>query len=78
MRGGLLCLVGILVYTIIIAEQQRVCLLKCCTNVVWSLSSWETDDENTGAMIPGCSGGFVIDVEQFSSQFYMLLIYVRN
>ena len=59
----------ILVCSIVIAEQQRVCLLKCCANVVLSLSSWETDDENNRAMLPRCSAGFVIDVEQFSSQF---------
>ena len=59
----------ILVYSIVIAEQQRVCLLKCCANVVLSLSLWETDDENTRAMLPRCSTGFVIDVEKFSSQF---------
>ena len=60
---------SILVYSIIITEQQRVCLLKCCANVVLSLSSWETDDGNTRAMLPRCSAGFVTDAEQFSSQF---------
>ena len=59
----------ILVCSIVNAEQQRVCLLKCCANVVLSLSLWETDDENNRAMLPRCSAGFVIDVEQFSSQF---------
>ena len=59
----------ILVYSIIIAEQQRVGLLKCCANVVLSLSPSETDDENTRAMLPRCSAGFIIDVEPFSSQF---------
>ena len=77
----------ILVCSIVIAEQQRVCLLKCCANVVLSLSPWETDDENNRAMLPRCSAGFVIDVEQFSSQFnsahlyyviyYMLFSYVK-
>ena len=57
MRKGLFCLMGILVYSIVIAEQQRVCLLKCCANVVWNLSSCETDDENTRAMLPCSSGG---------------------
>ena len=59
----------IFVYSTIIAEQQSVCLLKCCTNVVLGLSPWETDDENNRAILPRCSAGFVIDVEQFSSQF---------
>ena len=58
-----------LFYSIVIAEQRRVCLLKCCGNVFWSLSSWETDDENTRAVLPRCSGGFVIDVEHFFFQF---------
>ena len=59
----------ILVYSILIEEQQRVCLLKCCANVILSLSLWETDGEKTRAMLPRCSAGFVIDVEQISSQF---------
>ena len=63
------CLMCILVYSTIIAEQQRVCLWKCCANVVLNLSPWETDDENTRAMLPRCSTGFVIDVEQLPSQF---------
>ena len=44
-------------------------VIECRGDVVWSLSSWETDDENTRAVLPGCSGGFAIDVEQFSFQF---------
>ena len=59
----------ILVYSTIITEQQRVCLLNCCANVVLSLSSWEIDDETNRAMLPRCSAVFAIDVEQFSSQF---------
>ena len=44
----------ILVYSTIIAEQQRVCLLKCCPNVALGLSPWKTDDENNRAMLSRC------------------------
>ena len=59
----------IIVYRLVIEEQQRVRILKCCASVVGSLSWWETDDENTRVMFPRCFGGFVIDVERFSSKF---------
>ena len=44
------------------------------SKVVLSLSSWETDDENTRAMLFRCSGVFVVEVEEFSSQFNSIQI----
>ena len=44
------------------------------SKVVLSLSLWETDDENTRAMLLRCYGAFVVNVEEFSSQFNSIQI----
>ena len=80
----------ILVYSIIIAEQQHVGLLKCCASVLLSLSPSETDDENTRAMLlvvlldlPLIWNHSLLNSTQLSTHLYyviyhMLFTYVKN